>query len=234
LWEAGIACDVVAPDADLARYRLVVVPNLYMVSEAAAARLAEYVHGGGHAFVSFFSGIVDEYDRVHLGGYPGLWRDLLGVSVQEHWPLDEGERVLVRGGGSDFAADTWGEHVDLRGAEALASFASGDLDGLPALTRHRHGSGIARYLATRPEPAAMARMVGDAVADAGVTPVLPGAPPGVEAVIRRGADADYLFVLNHTDGPAEFTAPPGAEPIVGGKRLGAGDVAVLRIGAENH
>jgi beta-galactosidase len=229
LWEAGIACDVVGVDADLARYRLAVVPNLYMVREAAAARLVEYVRGGGHALVSFFSGIVDEHDRVYLGGYPGLWRELLGLAVQEHWPFDAGERVLVRGERDDFHADTWGEVVDLRGAEALATFAGGDLEGLPALTRRRYGDGVATYVATRPEPDAMARIVLDAATAAGVTPVLPGLPGGVEAVMRRGDGADYLFVLNHTGEPVQLAPPCGAEPLVGGARLARDGAAVFRI-----
>src|SRR5918992_5040128 len=122
LWEAGIACDVVAPGADLARYRLVVVPNLYMVSAAAAERLAAFVAAGGHALISFFSGIVDECDRLHEGGFPGPWRELLGLAVAEHWPLAEDECFELREG---WHADTWAEELVLDGAEPLATFASG-------------------------------------------------------------------------------------------------------------
>ena len=31
--------------------------------------------------VSFFSGIVDSRDHVRLGGYPGAFRDVLGIVV---------------------------------------------------------------------------------------------------------------------------------------------------------
>ncbi|WP_203672989.1 MULTISPECIES: Beta-galactosidase C-terminal domain [unclassified Streptomyces] len=39
-----------------------------------------------------------------------------------------------------------------------------------------------------------------ALADAGVTPVLPGLPAGVQASVRAGDGYDILFLLHHTDG----------------------------------
>jgi beta-galactosidase len=93
LFGAGVTCDVVRPSADLSRYRLVVVPNLYMVGEEGAANLTEFVRGGGHLVVSFFSGVVDECDRVHPGGAPGPLAGVLGLRVAEFWPLAKGEHV---------------------------------------------------------------------------------------------------------------------------------------------
>src|SRR5262249_47578005 len=78
LFDAGVTGDVVPPSRDLTGYKLVVVPSLYMLDEEHAARLTEYVRGGGNLVVSFFSGIVDSNDRVHLGGYPAPLRDALG------------------------------------------------------------------------------------------------------------------------------------------------------------
>ncbi|MDR4215894.1 beta-galactosidase, partial [Bacillus paralicheniformis] len=51
LFEANIGCDVVHPDADLGKYKLVVVPNLYLVKDA--ANLTNYVRSGGHLLMSF-------------------------------------------------------------------------------------------------------------------------------------------------------------------------------------
>jgi beta-galactosidase len=58
LWRANIPVDMVAPDADLSGHRLVVVPNLYAVTDAAAANLTRFVEDGGHLVVSYFSGVV--------------------------------------------------------------------------------------------------------------------------------------------------------------------------------
>ena len=91
----GLTADFAHPEADLSRYRLVVVPSLYLATRAAAANLRRYVEGGGTLVVSCFSGIVDDRDRVYPGPYPGALRDVLGLTVEEWLPLRTGERVTL-------------------------------------------------------------------------------------------------------------------------------------------
>jgi beta-galactosidase len=59
--------------------------------------------------------------------------------------------------------------------------------------------------------------------------------PGVEAVLRRGADADYLFLINHTDQDTEVAVAADATELLTGKPVAgpvvavpAGGVAVVR------
>ncbi|MFE1776200.1 beta-galactosidase [Streptomyces sp. NPDC059008] len=206
LFEAGVACDVVPPQRELNGYRLVVVPNLYLLTARDAERLTAYVRDGGRLVVSFFSGIVDEHDRVHPGGAPAPLRELLGLRVEEFWPLDAGRTVAVEGAYAG-RADLWSEAVDLEGAEALARFADGDLAGRPALTRHTYGRGTVWYLGTRPEPVLMRALLDDVRRAAGVAPVVPGLPAGVQATVREGAGGRYLFLLNHGTDTVEVGLP---------------------------
>ncbi|NLU69985.1 beta-galactosidase [Streptomyces sp. HNM0574] len=210
LFEAGVACDVLPPDADLTGHRLLVAPNLYLLSERDAEHLTGYVTGGGHLLVSFFSGIVDPHDRVHPGGHPGVLRRLLGLRTEEFWPLAEDERVTLEGRVNG-RADLWSEAVEPEGAEVLAVFGKDHpaLAGRPAVTRHRVGAGTVWYLATRPEPRAMRALMDTVRAAAGVEPVLPGLPDGVQATRRERADGSggFLFLLNHSGAAAEVALP---------------------------
>ncbi|WP_336054059.1 beta-galactosidase [Streptomyces sp. CA2R101] len=236
LFEAGVACDVVPPQRALSGYRLVVAPNLYLLTADDAAQLTAYVRDGGHLLVSFFSGIVDAHDRVHPGGYPGALRELLGLRVEEFWPLDEGRRVNV-GGAYTGRADLWSEVIDLEGAEALARFTDGDLAGRPAVTRHAYGRGTVWYVGTRLDAAPMRALLDDVRAAAGVAPVLPGLPEGVQATVREGTGGRYLFLLNHgaevveavLPGPMReaLTAVDGAGAGTGGSGPGVVDRVVL-------
>ncbi|WP_406282049.1 beta-galactosidase [Embleya sp. NBC_00896] len=199
LFDLGIGVDVVHPDADLSDYRLVVVPSLYLLSAEHGDKLSRYVADGGSLVVSFFSGIVDEHDRVHLGGYPGPLREALGISVQEFWPADTGAVFPVQGAGDSGTADLWREDVTLKGARAELEFVGPEWDGRPAATVHSHGTGTARYIATRPDPATMRDLMARACTEAGVEPVLPALPQGVQAVVRANAEHDVLLLLNHTN-----------------------------------
>ena len=167
-----------------------------MVDDETSAELERFVDTGGVALVTYFSGIVDEHDHVRTGGYPGAFRDLLGIVTEELHPLADGDVVELDDGTT---ATLWTEHTHLRGAEAVASYRTGSFVGSPAVTRHRLGDGVAWYLGTRLDPGGLAAVVGTVVDDAGVDPVLPGLPDGVEAVRRSGEVGSFVFVVNHRD-----------------------------------
>jgi len=224
---AGITCDFARPDADLSAYRLVVVPALYLVSDAGAANVASWVASGGTLVVAPFSGIVDDTDHVRLGGYPGAWRDLLGVRVEEHFPLAAGATVTVDDGTT---GHLWTELSEAPAAEVLTRYADGPLAGSPARTRNHHGDGVAHYLTTTP---ALTALLGRIAAQAGVLPAIPTPVPGVDATLRRAADGvSWTFLANNRTTPVDFELTgqivTGAERTESGQRVPAGGFAILR------
>ncbi|WP_431245680.1 beta-galactosidase [Leifsonia xyli] len=170
---AGITVDVVAPGADLGGYRLVAVPALYSLREEDAATLHDYVEQGGHLFVSFFSGIVDEEQAVVTGGYPGLLRDVLGVRMDEFAPLAPGDRVRLASGRT---GTVWSERGRATSATVVDAFAEGPAAGSPAITRNALGRGVAWYVATELDQLDLDDLVREALDGAGVAPS-PPAPP---------------------------------------------------------
>ncbi|WP_432991567.1 beta-galactosidase [Dactylosporangium sp. CA-233914] len=201
LWRANITCDFARAGGRFRDYRLVLVPNLYQVTPAAAANLAAYVEVGGTVVLGPFSGVADPDERIFTGGWPGPWQDVFGVRVEEHWPLPEGVVLDVDSAElGDFTASTWAEWAQARGADVVAQVRGGPLDGRPVVLRNRYGAGTAWYIATLPAAEALARLLARVCADTGVEPVVPGLPPGVEAV-RRG---DWVFLLDHNDDTAEI------------------------------
>ncbi|KQV71340.1 beta-galactosidase [Nocardioides sp. Root122] len=228
----GVGVDVVHPSADLSAYDLVLVPTLYLVTDEAAAAVAAAAERGATVVVTYFSGIVDEHDHIRLGGYPGAFRELLGVRTTELLPLLSGEVVRVDGlGEGGLEADTWAEDLELSGASAVATHADGPARGLPAVTRRDVGSGAAWYVATRLSPQGTDRLVERLVAEAGVER-LPGAGPDVEVTRRVGADASWLFVINHgeQDAPVAVSGHDLAadRAVSGDLVVPAGGVAVVR------
>ncbi len=220
LHRLGVTVDFVAPDGDLSRYKLVVAPALYMVSDAQAANINDYVASGGHAVVTFFSGIVDEDDRVRLGGYPGAFRETLGITVEEFSPLAPGHTVTLDSGST---ASLWTERLRSTGADVVASYLDGPLPGTPAITRNTFGEGTAWYLATALEADALRNVMRDAVAAAGVVALGPETNGDIEVVRRAAEDRSYLFVINH--GTTGITYPTsGVELVTGDALIGVVDV----------
>jgi beta-galactosidase len=231
----NIAVSFVEPTSALDAYRVVVVPNLYLMRDGIAGNLRRFVVGGGRLVVGFFSGIVDEHDHVLLGGYPAPLRELLGLRVEELDPFAPGQvNALAAWDGASYTCDLWADVITLEGAEALATFESDFYAGRPAITLHRVGSGAAYYIGTRPEPAALAALLRRVCEEAGVAAPYAG-PDGVEIVARATTAERYVFVLNHRAHEVTLEPMPGATDAVTGQpvsvplHLGPYGAAVLRV-----
>ena len=70
-FDGSIAVDIVPPAGDLAGYRLVVAPNLYLLTDEALEALTAFVRDGGVFVCGYFSGVVDENDHVAVAAADG-------------------------------------------------------------------------------------------------------------------------------------------------------------------
>lgn len=235
LGDRGVTCDVVHPGSDLSRYRVVVVPTLYLVADTTAAAIEAAARAGAHVVVTYLSGTVTPDDHVRLGGYPGAFRELLGLRVEELFPLRATESVaLTDPSGAEVGHGTvWSEdaRTTVSDTEVLLSYASGPLTGRAAATRRPVGDGVAWYLGTLADDDTLGRLLERVVDESGVRPVA-AAPAGVEVVRRSGGGRSWLFVLNHTDAACEL--PASGHDLVADTAVGplltvpAGSVAVVR------
>jgi beta-galactosidase len=244
LWREHVTVDFVHPSADISGYKLVVAPSSYLLTEASAKNLHRYVEAGGHLVVSYFSGIVDENDTIHSGPYPGVLREVLGLSVEEFHPLRENETVAL--GDHGLTGRIWSERVRLAGAHAVQDFTEGPDAGHPAVTCHELGAGAAWYIATALDPARDGDMASDlshdgdvaggrelrgvlrAILDrAGVS--RPRGLPDTLEFVRRG---DHVFLINHGDEPVTVRGVSGTGVFDGAEHPGpvtvpAGGVTVV-------
>ena len=202
----NVAVDFAPAGADLSRYRLVIVPALYLLDKAAADALIAFTRAGGHLVVTYFSGVVNETEHVELGGYPAKLRELLGLWVEEWCAIKPDQVQAIRwctessqdpsGPASSSSVNHWSELVHTNGATCIAEFCSGFLSGKPALTVHAHAAGRAYYVATRLGAEAQELFTERILNGAGVKGVM-ATPPGVEACVRRLGQQSTLFLINH-------------------------------------
>jgi beta-galactosidase len=224
--DQNLSLDVVRPSQDLSGYTLVVAPALVMVDATARDRLRSYVAGGGVLLTSFFTGWVDENDRVIPGAYPGALRDVLGIWVEEIDALAPGQKNRLRidrrrlpTRQASYPCGLVCEVVHLEGARALATYGADYYAGSPAVTEHRFGQGRAIHVATDPAAPFLAELVRHQTRAAGVAPSV-RAGRGVEAVVRATERSEYLFLLNHAPRAAEVRlGAAGGTDLITGRKL---------------
>ena len=214
LLDLGVRADVVPVGSPFDDYEVVIAPMLHVVSDDVRSRLEAFVATGRELFVTYFSGTVDEHDRVWLGGYPGALRDLLGILAEEFVPLLPGEQTALSNGTT---AAKWTERLRVvdDSVIVLASYEEGDLAGGPAITRRPVNGGGATYVASDLGRDGVRMLLGDLRADIPALQPDPRAADGaLEVVVRADAEAEYAFLINRTD--AEVTTPiEGGIPLTG-------------------
>ncbi|MBS3967553.1 MAG: beta-galactosidase [Truepera sp.] len=199
LWRQQANCDVLSANSDFDSYQLLIAPMLYLMNEEVAARLEAFVLGGGTLVTTYLSGLVNESDLAHLGGFPPPFRRTLGLRVTETdaFASADAQGVVFSGAGplgleGHYTSGHYADLVQLEGAEALASYNKEFYTGSPAVTVHRYGAGEAYYLATRLEDRGLFEFYRALLARIGLAAGGRTLPEGI-SVRRRG---EHLFVMN--------------------------------------
>jgi beta-galactosidase len=145
-------------------------------------------------------------NSMSLQKLPGAFSELLGIEIEDYGIIEEampnGIRFSAAGDGeAEARISQWYDVIELNEAEAIASYTSNYFAGLPAVTRRAYGEGTAFYIGTEPDMTGIRKVLDIVVEEAGVQPVLPNVPEGIEAAPRSAADGrELIFVINHQDG----------------------------------
>ena len=196
-----IPVDMVPMDGDFSRYKAIVAPVLYMVKEGVAEALTAFVEAGGTLITGFMSGIVDQSDNVHLGGYPGPLRKLCGVWAEEIDALaPEQSNTLKFMDGSQSKCGLLCDILHLEGAQALAVYGEDFYAGAPAVTKNAYGKGTVYYVGTQPEAQGLDKILDSLTGQGEIHPLIPDRTQ-LEVTRRVKDGTEFWFILNLTGKP---------------------------------
>ena len=201
LRSAGLEVDIVPIDADLAGYRAVITPALYLLEKESARRLSSFVADGGCWVATYLTGYVDGSNRCWLGGFPGPdLREVFGLWNEEVDYLFDGETVVVRGCADGLSESMRAtdviEHVRAEGATPLAVLDSEFYAGSPAILRNRWKKGSTCYIGARLDEESLVSFYRFLASDLDLP--LESLPQGVVRKIRLGVEGSVEFLFNYT------------------------------------
>lgn len=224
LHNLNIPIDIISPNEDLSQYKLVVAPTLYMLDEEKAKNIEKFVANGGIFITTYLSGLVDENDRVILGGYPGWFRKLLGIWIEETdtlYPDMKNSIIFKEALGNisgEYECDYLCDVIHLEGAKPLAFYGKDFYKDTPCITENSFEKGLAVYIGTRPEQKLLDLIVGYYVKKAGLKSIL-NVPMGVEVTKRVKENKQFIFVLNHNDSEVIINLPEKYNELISKKTL---------------
>lgn len=219
LHKLGYSIDIVPPDRDLSKYKLVIAPGLNVLTQQEADNLTRYVKQGGHLVFGQRSGMKDEHNSRWPQRQPGPLTSLLGARVEQYMTI--GDPVDITG--------TWGATKGQLFAEQLQPQAPDVkvlmryhaphswLDGQPAAITRKVGNGSFTYIGAWFEEPAMKRAVQWMLVESGAKPDVFSAPEGVEVYRRVGSGHDVYVVENFSHVQQAVTLPASMRNVLTGQ-----------------
>jgi beta-galactosidase len=208
---------------DLSRYKLVIVPGMYLMDQAATEHLRKFVAEGGTVVMTAQSGKVDEHDQWFDTPLPGRLSDVFGMRTSEFF--DTGP-VQIRIAGAEVKGDKgFVEVLEPGTAEVLGRFTQFEGQS-PAITVNRYGKGRAIYVGTLAQATILKPLYQQLYASLGIEPG-PKTPDGVVARRVQGR----LYVVNTTGEPKDVGIEGSMTGLLSGKHW-TGSVRLEPLGAE--
>lgn len=205
LQRLGIPADIVSDDADLSKYKMIIVPAGTLGSEQLTTSLQSFVEAGGTVLFGVRSGFKTPNNQFIDQRLPGPFLDLVGVTVGE-WhalPPNVGYELDSTIPDLDGPATIWAEllnpiHADPQTQKteflALVRYTSGPFSSAAALSEVHVGAGRALYLGWYPNDQQAKALMAHIAPLAGVHPIA-DLPEGLIAS-KRG---EHVILLNVTD-----------------------------------
>lgn len=207
-----------------ASHPVLVVPALYVATDAELAFLRDYATAGGHLVVGIRTGYADDEARARLAVAPAVLAEPAGVWYEEFSNLDE--PLAVTGTGTlqlsvDAAATKWLDLLHSDGADVLVGYDHPEFGPFAAVTTRASGAGRITYVGTLPNPALAADLLRWAVPK----PMAANWTRSRTVTVASGVTAAGTrtwFVSNWSSTAATVTAPAAVCSAIDGERFAAG------------
>ncbi len=199
----GIEPDIISPQADLSRYKILLAPNTFLADEVLAQKLDKFAAQGGSLMLGVRSGFKDINNVVTEEALPGPFRELVGASVKQWHSLPPKVSYTFQSKIENLhpEATFWAEGLKAdTGTKPLANYTNFPFEGLSAFTEKKHGAGKVLYCGIYPDLKQAKALMRYLMASENIS--LLEIPEGL-TVMQRGKK---LLAMNFTESPILFSA----------------------------
>ena len=209
-WNQNIPADVIGYETDFEKYKVVFMPSPYIMTEALAKKIKDYVKNGGTVVSFHMTAMVNENDLTYLGGMPGCGlREVFGLRVDETSDYATSSCAItqsVRYNGNSYPVKANADITTLEGAQKLGEYEGDFFRGASAVSKNTYGKGTAYHVAFCPDTKFAFDFTKSLFEDLNIqSPAAVTSEGNVRIICREGDGEAYFFVLNCSTESAQFT-----------------------------
>ncbi len=216
LHNLGYTIDIVPPDRDLSKYKLVIAPGLEVLTQSEADNLTHYVKGGGHLVFGQHSAMKDKNNSRWQQRQPGPLTSLLGARVEQYTALNN--PVAVSGEWGEAKGELFAEQLTPQASDVkvLMRYHAPNswLDGQAAAVTREFGNGSFTYVGAWLDDVGTKRSVQWMLTQSGLKPDVFPTPDGVEVYRRVAKDHDVFIVENDSHQTQTITLPTAMKDVL--------------------
>lgn len=225
--------DVISENHSLKGYKIIAAPSLQMISDTLANRLLEFVKQGGSLIINQRTGTKDPFNRFRELASPGVFLNASGMKavwVESQITGKSLKNFRINLDNQFFEPATYMDLIQLNGAEVIASFADGELDGKPAITVGKYGKGNILYVGTDAISPLFYEKVCKTLAIKLDLKALADVPLEVEVTTRQTDKDVFYFFINLTDTAQPINLKENFVEVLSGKTI-SGNIELAGLDA---
>ena len=211
LYKMNVECDFVTPGSlDIEKYKLLIVPPLYVASDALLEKLNRFAFNGGHILYAFKSGFCNENVQVRMDMMPAMLREATGFYYQQFTNtkgISLKDNPFQVDPDKNFVSE-WAELLVPEKADVLAWYDHPYWGKYAAITQNKYGKGVVTYFGAMPSDEVLNKLVENVVKKAGLwsTEQEYSFPVILRNVINSYGKKIHYF-LNYSSDPVNLAYP---------------------------
>ncbi len=215
----GMGVDIIAWDAPLKQYDIVVAPNLLVNDEMVVRHLYDFTEHGGTLLLTNHCGVKDEHNQFMTEAIPSVYRELAGITVVEYDPIGTAHkkleilndvwlknlekwrsRIAMNPEREEVFCTRWCDllEINLGSVEVLAAYGEEFYRGMAAISRYQYGDGKCYYVGTGLQREAYIALAETILQERKML-YYGDLPMGVELTERTKGEVTWQFLFNNTE-----------------------------------
>jgi beta-galactosidase len=217
LLRKGITPDIIHPEDDLSRYKIVIAPNLFVLSQETSCNMKKFAEEGGTVIFHIRCGQKDINNVMVDIPWPGLVQNICGVTVDEFEAFPDHSCNTVVYKGKEYPVRWWADILSASRADTEAVYGEKFYKGKPALTSCRNGKGKAVYFGVAGCRELIADYLDGIFAEYGIKAL--SVPEKVYLTTRKSPEVSYTFIINLGSEAKEFDPGISGIDIISGRKI---------------